>query len=96
MGKHENQKDIIENTSGSITWSLDNKSFFYSKLDKFHRPRQIYKHEIGTPVNSDKLIFEEPLIKGKRKGKFPHYYEKLDTKKISNSWKIKRGVFSLH
>lgn len=43
----------------------------------------------------DKLIFEEPLIKGKRKGKFPHYYEKLDTKKISNSWKIKRGGFSL-
>ena len=37
-------KDIIPNTSGSITWSLDSKSFFYSKLDKFHRPRSIYKH----------------------------------------------------
>ena len=56
---NKNEKDIIENTSGSITWSLDSKSFFYSKLDKFHRPRQIYKHEIGTPVNNDKLIFEE-------------------------------------
>ncbi|MBT3599467.1 MAG: S9 family peptidase, partial [Candidatus Pelagibacter sp.] len=55
----KNEKDIIENTSGGITWSLDSKSFFYSKLDKFHRPRQIFKHIIGTPIKDDKLIFEE-------------------------------------
>ncbi|MBD1171993.1 S9 family peptidase [Pelagibacterales bacterium SAG-MED05] len=59
LNTNKNEKDIIENTSGSITWSLDSKSFFYSKLDKFHRPRQIYKHEVGTSVNNDKLIFEE-------------------------------------
>ena len=52
-------KDIIPNTSGSITWSLDSKSFFYSKLDKFHRPRSIYKHTLGTKVAGDKLIYEE-------------------------------------
>ena len=56
-GKNEN--DTIENTSGGITWSLDSKSFFYSKLDKFHRPRQIFKHVLGTSINEDKLIFEE-------------------------------------
>ena len=56
-GKNEN--DIIENTSGGITWSLDSKSFFYSKLDKFHRPRQIFKHVLGTQIKEDKLIFEE-------------------------------------
>ena len=55
----KNGIDIIENTSGGITWSLDSKSFFYSKLDKFHRPRQIFKHIIGTPIKEDKLIFEE-------------------------------------
>ncbi len=55
----KNEKDIIENTSGSITWSLDSKSFFYSKLDKYHRPRQIFKHIIGTPVEQDELIFNE-------------------------------------
>ena len=59
LNTNKNEKDIIENTSGSITWSLDSKSFFYSKLDKFHRPRQIYKHEVGTSINNDKLIFEE-------------------------------------
>ncbi len=55
----KNKSDTIENTSGGITWSLDSKSFFYSKLDKFHRPRQIFKHVLGTPPNEDKLIFEE-------------------------------------
>ena len=55
----ENEIDTIENTSGGITWSLDSKSFFYSKLDNFHRPRQIFKHHLGTSVNKDELIFEE-------------------------------------
>ena len=59
LSNKKNEKDIIENTSGSITWSLDNKSFFYSKLDKFHRPRKIYKHIVGTSIDNDKLIFEE-------------------------------------
>ena len=59
LDSNKNEKDIIENTSGGITWSLDSKSFFYSKLDKFHRPRQIFKHIIGTTVKEDKLIFEE-------------------------------------
>ncbi len=55
----KNEKDIIENTGGGITWSLDSKSFFYSKLDEFHRPRKIFKHELGKPVKEDQLIFEE-------------------------------------
>ena len=59
LSDKKNEEDIIENTNGSITWSLDSKSFFYLKLDKFHRPRQIYKHVIGTSINSDELIFEE-------------------------------------
>ena len=49
----------IEETSGSIEFSLDDKYIFYSKLDKHHRPRTIYRHKIGTPVKEDLLIFEE-------------------------------------
>ena len=59
LRNNKNEKDVIENTSGSVTWSLDNKSFFYSKLDEYHRPRQIFKHVIGTSVDRDQLIFEE-------------------------------------
>jgi len=55
----KNIDDKIENTSGSITWALDCKSFFYSKLDKYHRPRKIYKHVLGSSIEKDKLIFEE-------------------------------------
>ena len=59
LTNNNNLPDQIENTSGSIIWALDSKSFFYSKLDKFHRPRQIFKHFVGKPLESDELIFEE-------------------------------------
>ncbi len=49
----------IEETSGSIDFSLDDKYIFYSKLDKFHRPRKIFRHKIGSSTKNDELIFEE-------------------------------------
>ena len=49
----------IENTSGGITFSLDDKYIFYSKLDDNHRPREIYRHEIGASTSKDILIFKE-------------------------------------
>jgi oligopeptidase B len=49
----------IKDTSGSISFSLDDKYIFYSKLDKHHRPKKIYRHKIGTAVKEDNLIFEE-------------------------------------
>ena len=49
----------IEETSGSITFSLDDQYVFYSKLDENHRPRKIYRHKLGTKVSDDQLIFEE-------------------------------------
>ncbi|MDA9966689.1 S9 family peptidase [Candidatus Pelagibacter sp.] len=51
--------DKIEETSGGITFSLDDQYIFYSKLDENHRPRKIYRHKLGTKVNKDQLIFEE-------------------------------------
>ena len=50
---------IIENTSGSILFSLDDKFIFYSKLDENHRPRKIFRHEIGGKNKEDELIFDE-------------------------------------
>jgi len=51
-------KEITE-TSGGITFSLDDKYIYYSKLDESHRARKIYRHEIGNYKDEDKLIFEE-------------------------------------
>ena len=49
----------IEETSGGITFSLDDQYIFYSKLDENHRPRKIYRHRLGTNTKDDQLIFEE-------------------------------------
>ena len=49
----------IQETSGSITFSLDDKYIFYSKLDEHHRPRKIFRHKLGSTVLDDELIFEE-------------------------------------
>ncbi|MDB4232141.1 S9 family peptidase [Candidatus Pelagibacter sp.] len=51
--------DKIEETSGGITFSLDDQYIFYSKLDENHRPRKVYRHKLGTKVSEDQLIFEE-------------------------------------
>ncbi len=51
-------KEIAE-TSGGITFSLDDKYIFYSKLDENHRARTIYRHKIGDFDGEDELIFEE-------------------------------------
>jgi len=52
-------EETIPDTAGGITWSYDDKYFFYSKLDRFHRPRQIFSHKLGASVKDDKLVFEE-------------------------------------
>ena len=49
----------IEETGGGITFSLDDKYIFYSKLDENHRPRKIFRHKLGSSVLDDELIFEE-------------------------------------
>ena len=51
--------EIIQVTSGCITFSLDDKFIYYSKLDEHHRPRKIFRHKLGTSVKNDQLIFEE-------------------------------------
>ena len=49
----------ITDTSGGITFSLDDKYIFYSKLDKNHRARKIYRHKIVDHLSEDYLDFEE-------------------------------------
>jgi oligopeptidase B len=58
----ETQKIIskeIKDTSGSITFSLDDKFIYYSSLDENHRARKIFRHKIGSINRKDDLIFEE-------------------------------------
>ena len=59
ISSNKSVTEKIEETAGGITFSLDDKYIFYSKLDKFHRARTIYRHKLGTSIKDDELIFEE-------------------------------------
>jgi len=49
----------IPDTSGGAVWAGDGKTLFYSKLDENHRPRQIFRHILGTSPDKDALVYEE-------------------------------------
>jgi oligopeptidase B len=52
-------KDKIENANGGGVWANDSKSFYYTELDKNHRPFRVLQHFLGTKQNDDKVIYEE-------------------------------------
>jgi len=56
----ETLPDAIINTTGSAAWANDNKTVFYTQIDDTTlRPQKIFRHVLGTPVDSDKLVFHE-------------------------------------
>ena len=53
-------KDIIANTSGSISWANDNKTVFYvRKHEETLLPYKVYRHALGTSGDDDMLVYEE-------------------------------------
>jgi oligopeptidase B len=51
--------DLIPDSTGAILWTTDNRGFFYVRLDSEHRPSRVFFHRIGTPIESDALVYEE-------------------------------------
>jgi oligopeptidase B len=51
--------DRIAETSGSIEWANDGATFFYVRVDDNHRPSRVFAHRLGTPVETDRLVYEE-------------------------------------
>ena len=52
--------DKIINTSGTVVWSADHKTVFYTLEDEQTlRPYKIMRHVIGTPTENDVCVFEE-------------------------------------
>lgn len=51
--------DVVRRTGGSLAWSLDAQYFFYTRVDEAWRPFQVWRHEVGTPVEDDVLVHEE-------------------------------------
>ena len=49
----------ISDTSGSFVWAADGETLLYTRLDDNHRPREVYRHRIGTPAADDVLVYRE-------------------------------------
>ncbi|PID91307.1 MAG: oligopeptidase B [Bacteroidetes bacterium] len=52
--------DEIPLTTGSASWAADNKTFFYTrKDDETLRSNAIWRHEMGSDISTDVLVYEE-------------------------------------
>ncbi len=52
--------DEISGVTSNMAWANDNKTLFYTRQDKTTlRWDKIYRHELGTPVEDDVLVFNE-------------------------------------
>jgi oligopeptidase B len=55
----ETLPDEIPNTSYGSAWSLDGSTLFYVTVDDAWRPYRVHRHVVGTPADSDVVVFEE-------------------------------------
>jgi len=51
--------DSIPDTSGGAAWALDNKTFFYVRVDENHRPGKVFRHTLGQDPSEDVCVYEE-------------------------------------
>ena len=50
--------DVLEGTTGSVSWNGDNQ-LFYATMDDAHRPNKVWRHNIGTPQSEDECLLSE-------------------------------------
>lgn len=55
----EDLADLIPGTASGASFSYRSDYVFYLMPDEAWRPYQIWLHKVGTPVNSDVLLYEE-------------------------------------
>ena len=55
----EDLADVIEETTGGVTWAADSRTFFYVRVDENHRPSKVFRHTIGSDPADDELVYEE-------------------------------------
>ncbi len=60
LASGEDLPDSVPDGAGNVVWMQDATAFLYVRLDRNHRPSRVYRHRIGTPADSDVLVYEEP------------------------------------
>jgi oligopeptidase B len=56
----ETLPDEIPGTYAGCAWSRDASALFYVTVDDAWRPCRVWRHQVGTPVEQDTMVFEEP------------------------------------
>ncbi len=51
--------DVIDDAYYGLAWSADSRHLFYTRPDAAMRPFQVLRHELGTPVTADAVVYEE-------------------------------------
>jgi len=88
--------DAIPDATGSVVWSTDERTFLYVRLDRNHRPSRVYRHRLGSPPESDVLIYEEAepgffvSISSLQAGRFAEI--SIHDHETAESWLIDRTV----
>ena len=52
--------DVVPRTYYGGAWSADSTSFLYTVHDSAYRPFQVWRHVLGTSVDDDQLLLDEP------------------------------------
>jgi oligopeptidase B len=52
--------DVLPGAIGGLAWAQDNRTIFYTKADPVTvRPYQVWRHKLGTPASSDRIVYED-------------------------------------
>ncbi|MEX2630256.1 MAG: S9 family peptidase [Tistlia sp.] len=49
----------IASAAGSLAWSADGETLFYTRLDDNHRPCEVLRHRLGTDPAEDRSVYAE-------------------------------------
>jgi oligopeptidase B len=52
--------DVVPRSYYTGAWSADSGTFFYTVHDDAYRPHQVWRHRLGSPVEEDVCVLEEP------------------------------------
>ncbi len=51
--------DEVPDMEGAPVWNADGSAFYYTRVDEYRRPQQVFRHRIGGDAARDELIYEE-------------------------------------
>ena len=60
LASGEDLADVVEGVYYGSAWSTDGRHVFYTRTDEAMRPHEVWRHELGTPADSDVLVHHEP------------------------------------